>query len=82
MYEPTPIPFDAPPGLRQWLLDQVRRIAGVLRAPEVNTIRFVVHNVAPARVADGDVYFADGTDWNPGSGRGLYERRAAAWVKL
>lgn len=29
-------------------------------------------HVAPSRPQGGKLYFADGTDWNPGSGRGMY----------
>lgn len=30
-----------------------------------------VRNVAPAKPRNG-LYYADGTNWNPGSGRGIY----------
>ena len=82
MYEPTPVASDSPPGLAQWLTDQLRRVANVLRAPEVNSVRFTILHKPPARFADGDLVYADGTDWNPGAGRGLYERRSSAWQKL
>lgn len=36
-------------------------------------------HVAPGKPRDGDVAFADGTDWNPGSGVGAYIFYAAAW---
>jgi hypothetical protein len=35
--------------------------------------------VAPAKPRDGDVYLADGSLWNPGSGAGYYGYRAGAW---
>lgn len=34
--------------------------------------RYQKRTVAPASPQEGDVYFADGTSWNPGSGKGLY----------
>lgn len=38
---------------------------------------------APVNVVVGQVAWADGTNWNPGAGGGLYEYRAdAAWHKL
>lgn len=82
MYEPTAIPSDAPTGLRQWLATQVRRIADALVAPEVLSIRFAQLAAEPARYEDGDLVWANGTDWNPGSGAGLYERHGGAWNKL
>lgn len=38
--------------------------------------------VAPTKPRDGDIRYADGTLWNPGSGQGLYQYRlpAATWV--
>jgi hypothetical protein len=37
-------------------------------------------HVAPPKPRDGMIVYADGTDWNPGSGEGFYERIAGAWV--
>lgn len=82
MYEPTAVPTDAPAGLRAWLAAQLRLVADVLARPEVVSVRFTKLAAEPARYADGDVVFANGTDWNPGSGAGLYERRGGAWNKL
>lgn len=38
----------------------------------------------PARVRAGMLVLADGTNWNPGSGEGVYRRNAAntAWVAV
>jgi len=36
----------------------------------------------PDRPRDGMLVFADGTRFNPGSGRGVYEYRDGAWQKL
>jgi hypothetical protein len=41
----------------------------------------IFHN-EPDKLYDGMIRYADGTDWNPGSGEGLYERNNGAWVKL
>lgn len=38
--------------------------------------------VAPAKPREGDFAFADGTNWNPGAGRGLYQYVSGAWAKL
>lgn len=37
---------------------------------------------APAKPREGMFAFADGTTWNPGAGRGLYNYVSGAWVKL
>lgn len=36
----------------------------------------------PARIIEGTFAFADGVYWDPGSGRGLYQRVSGSWVKL
>ena len=35
---------------------------------------------APTRPRDGDIRYADGTTWNPGSGVGIYYYNGSAWV--
>jgi len=39
-------------------------------------------HVEPSRVREGLTVGADGTDWNPGAGEGVYTYYAAAWHKL
>ena len=49
---------------------------------EIQASFFTVCNAAPARPRETDIRFADGTNWDPGSGRGLYQYVSGAWVKL
>jgi len=50
---------------------------------EVNELELRPRHVAPAKPRTGMVVFADGTDWNPGSGEGPYAYNAAgSWVFL
>jgi hypothetical protein len=69
------IPQDAPP----WLVEAFRR----LEASQVVTQReFIIldkTHVAPSRPQDGEVRYADGSDWNPGSGAGLYRYDGSTW---
>ena len=37
---------------------------------------------APAKPREGMLAIADGVNWNPGSGKGLYEYKSAGWSKL
>ena len=39
-------------------------------------------NAAPSRVEDGLVVYADGTNWDPGSGEGVYAYYNSTWNKL
>jgi len=41
-----------------------------------------VRHTAPPKPREGMFAFADGTDWDPGSGRGLYQYVNTSWVKL
>lgn len=81
-FEPSAIPADSPPGLRAWLAAQMRRIAETLTAPRVRAVQFDELHAEPDKYADGLVVLADGSDWNPGSGAGMYARISGAWVKL
>ena len=36
----------------------------------------------PVKPREGMLAVADGTHWNPGSGKGLYEYRSGSWAKL
>jgi hypothetical protein len=81
-YKPLPITGldpDSPEG----------RLAGAVNR-EFNRIAAVVNILAdghidpsyaaPSHPTEGDIRYADGTSWNPGSGRGIYQYRAGAWV--
>ena len=48
----------------------------------VDRIRLQVLHVAPDKPRDGELFFADGTNWNPGSGGGTYEYRSGLYTKL
>ena len=39
-------------------------------------------NIAPTKPKDGDIRLADGTNWNPGSGQGIYGYYNSSWHKL
>lgn len=39
-------------------------------------------NTPPLRPREGMIIFADGTNWNPGAGKGVYTYSSGAWVKL
>lgn len=81
MFEPSVVPATFP-ALRTWLAAALREIADTLSAPTVRIVTFAQLAEEPERFDEGDIVFANGTDWNPGSGAGLYERRGGAWRKL
>lgn len=62
--------------------EELKKIEIALKDLEIQWVYLVPQNNAPARLYNGLVAFADGTNWNPGSGAGLYEYRGGAWNKL
>lgn len=44
--------------------------------------RMIILTAEPGYKPDGLLVYADGTNWNPGSGAGFYGREGNAWVKL
>ncbi len=58
---------------------ELRHIEDALSELETDTILQTEWNAEPDKVYDGLQVFADGTNWNPGSGQGFYGYYAAAW---
>lgn len=54
----------------------------VRQSQEQTSIDLRPIHVEPTKVVDGMIVFADGVDWNPGGGRGVYVRDSGNWVKL
>jgi|TARA_R110002167_G_scaffold28386_4_gene95618 hypothetical protein len=64
--------------LRNWVSGELLRISNALSKTD---IEISVINAAPAKPQRGQVIFADGTNFNPGNGRGLYYYDTA-WIKI
>lgn len=79
-YVPTPVPVALQRGLRAWLANELRRIAAAFDS--VSALNLEQLAAEPDKLEDGMVVYANGTDWNPGSGAGIYGREGGAWVKL
>ena len=67
--------------LELWLREEFFRLASSLTDRE-DRLRLRKLNVEPEKPREGDVVYADGTNWNPGSGSGVYVRGASSWTKL
>lgn len=80
MYVPRPSPRPELPELQDLTSYVDLELRALSRDLQVNEkLNFVELHVEPEKPRDGLVVFADGTDWNPGSGRGIYIYYAAAW---
>lgn len=69
-YSPFPTSATTVTDLRDWANREVQRIATAFSTSAQTTIP--VHNSEPSKPQTGQLVLADGTNWNPGSGRGLY----------
>ena len=80
-YEPGPLPLDEK-DLGVFLINELKRIGDVFLNQAL--FRLETTNVAPTRPRGGDLRYADGSNWNPGSGEGIYffKESTSAWVKL
>lgn len=83
----TPANISLPPGtspevseLIAFLRTELDIIARAFREQDEVQLK-ELHN-EPAKLRAGMVVFADGTDWNPGSGVGVYVYTGSAWSKL
>lgn len=75
-YVPSPPPQNQD-GVVRYLYNELGKLAVLL---EGSSILPETH-VAPDKQTNGLLAYADGTNWNPGSGRGLYQyRTGTGWV--
>ena len=51
-----------------------------LEAQVVSQLQMVKQYNAPIRFHEGMLIYADGTNWDPGTGIGLYQYRGGSWV--
>lgn len=60
---------------------ETHRLEKALNEPQPD-VSYQVRHAAPNRTWAGMSVYADGTDWNPGSGEGIYRRDKtnANWV--
>ena len=79
IYVPADVPLEYD---QQFFAEELRRISGQLQVMELPYLLLVPQAVEPLKLYEGVVAHADGTNWNPGHGVGLYEYVGTAWVPL
>lgn len=62
------------------LSQEFERVEQALQNPDVFTLTELF--VEPAKPRTGMTVLADGIEWDPGSGQGVYTYYAGAWHKL
>ena len=80
MYRKGNVPVD-PAEIPQFLNQELSNLERAQNEP-VFVLRLAVSHTPPAKFSEGDVVEADGADWDPGAGPGMYIYRAGAWVKV
>ena len=70
-YVPAMVPLDDK-NLAQYIRSELEKISEAFG--KVEDIQLVELHVAPERPREGMIVMADGTDWDPGSGQGMYGR--------
>lgn len=63
--------------LAKWMEVELQRLTQLLQ--EAESVPLNELNAAPEKPREGQVVFADGTNWNPGSGRGPYMYTSGVW---
>lgn len=70
-------PPNSPDELGRFLLIELNKIKACIQLLALGHLD--KSNVAPTKPREGDIRFADGTSWNPGSGQGVYCYYGSAW---
>lgn len=65
----------------EWVWEQLARLETAHNQPR-DILTFKELHAEPTRLYTGLTVLADGTDWNPGSGAGVYTYYGSAWHKL
>lgn len=76
---PPPVPSEQQE-LLLWVRQELADLQRELAAATVVTLQTL--HVAPTKLQSGMVVLADGTDWNPGAGAGVYCYYGGSWKKL
>lgn len=79
VYSPGPIPDDISL-LPSYLNTELLAIQGVMNYLAQGHLDKVY--ASPLKPRDGDIRYADGTTWNPGSGAGVYYYNGTIWKLL
>lgn len=80
LYVPVAIDSEDPHEISAWAFRELMRISAVMEIALARNVEF--YNHPPAKPREGMIVGADGTNWNPGSGKGIYAYYSGAWNYL
>ena len=78
-YQPGPPPVN-PEDLPVYLTNELNRLGEVVF--NLSKLRLEAAFAAPDKPRNGQLEYADGTSWDPGSGAGIYWFDGSSWTKL
>jgi len=68
--------------LNDYLVDLEDRVFNAFKTGDFSTINLQKLSVAPGKNNDGDVLYADGDSFDPGSGVGVYYHNGTGFIKI
>ena len=77
-YTPLPIPKGQDEVLVRYLQEELRRISETVN--DISDGHLDKVHVEPPRPREGDIRYADGSDWNPSQGESLYYFDGTNWI--
>lgn len=77
----NPKNFESVEEVREWMWQQLQALEQGFNSGR-EFIALDERHEEPKKLFTGLTALADGTDWNPGSGAGVYTYYGAAWHKL
>lgn len=82
-YTPDEVPFAKDQEkINAWVINQFNKLSSVLLNYEPEQIIYQTLHEAPAKPEEGMEVYADGSDWNPGAGKGKYYFDGNVWVPV
>jgi len=78
-WTPNPAPVSNE-NLSDYLYHELNRLSDVIF--NIDVMRLEPTHVVPEKPRAGDIRYADGTDWNPSGGAGIYWYDGSSWTKL
>lgn len=76
-WTPNPAPVNND-NLSDYLFHELNRLSDIIF--NLDVMRLEQSNTAPDKPRDGDIRYADGTNWNPGQGENLYYFDGTNWI--
>jgi len=80
VFERAPGEFTDLDDLREWIEAELQK----LEEAQAETTEVELRPVfaEPPRPREGMIVYADGVEWNPGSGKGIYNYNGTIWIAL